>query len=175
MVLLLMLLLFLLLVLLFIHSFIPDIYITPLQETYSEALSVQLRPKRYVLRSLQKEDTLFLGNNPTWKLLLAIEEQSELVLLSGFLVLWSTQHMSPTRKRVYRCTCTLHTPMSEASQANRLRLIGTMASYKGDQDYPRALRTMIPGPLRNWKWPPGKDKPSAFLPKMDKNSGRSIH
>jgi len=25
-----------------IHSFIPDIYIAPLQETYSEALSVQL-------------------------------------------------------------------------------------------------------------------------------------
>ena len=29
-----------------IHSFIPDIYIAPLQETYSEGLSVQLRPKR---------------------------------------------------------------------------------------------------------------------------------
>ena len=43
---------------LFIHSFIPDIYIAPLQETYSEALSVQLRPKRNVLRSLEKEDTL---------------------------------------------------------------------------------------------------------------------
>jgi len=38
------------------HSFIPDIYIAPLQETYSEALSVQLRSKRIVLRSLQKED-----------------------------------------------------------------------------------------------------------------------
>ena len=38
------------------HSFIPDIYIVPLQETYSEALSVQLRSKRNVLRSLQKED-----------------------------------------------------------------------------------------------------------------------
>ena len=34
----------------FIHSFIPDIYIAPLQETYSEALSVQLRSKRNVLR-----------------------------------------------------------------------------------------------------------------------------
>ena len=41
----------------FIHSFIQDIYIAPLQETYSEALLVQLRPKRNVLRSLQKEDT----------------------------------------------------------------------------------------------------------------------
>jgi len=29
-----------------IHSFIPDIYIAPLQETYSEALSVQ-RSARY--------------------------------------------------------------------------------------------------------------------------------
>jgi len=38
-----------------IHSFIPDIYIAPLQETYSEALSVQLWSKRHVLRSLQKE------------------------------------------------------------------------------------------------------------------------
>src|SRR6218665_3532892 len=46
----------------FIHSFIPDIYIAPLQETYSEALSVQLRSKRNVLRSLQKEDTLFRGS-----------------------------------------------------------------------------------------------------------------
>src|SRR6218665_1672840 len=45
-----------------IHSFIQDIYIAPLQETYSEALSVQLRSKRNVLRSLQKEDTLFLGS-----------------------------------------------------------------------------------------------------------------
>ena len=36
----------------FIHSFIPDIYIAPLQETYSEGLSVQLRSKRNVLRSL---------------------------------------------------------------------------------------------------------------------------
>ena len=44
-----------------IHSFIPDIYIAPLQETYSEALSVQLRSKRNVLRSLQKEDMLFWG------------------------------------------------------------------------------------------------------------------
>jgi len=43
----------------YIHSFIPDIYIAPLQETYSEALSVQIRPKRNVLRNLQKEDTLF--------------------------------------------------------------------------------------------------------------------
>src|SRR6218665_2788377 len=40
-----------------IHSFIPDIYIAPLQETYSEALSVQLRSKRNVLRSLQKPVT----------------------------------------------------------------------------------------------------------------------
>src|SRR6218665_2667933 len=40
------------------HSFIPDIYIAPLQETYTELLSVQLWPKRNVLRSLQKEDTL---------------------------------------------------------------------------------------------------------------------
>ena len=31
-----------------IHEFIPDIYIAPLQETYSEALSVQLRSKRNV-------------------------------------------------------------------------------------------------------------------------------
>src|SRR6218665_3433783 len=38
----------------FIHSFIPEIYIAPIQETYSEALSVQLRSKRNVLRSLQK-------------------------------------------------------------------------------------------------------------------------
>jgi len=44
------------------YSFIPDIYIAPLQETYSEMLSVQLRPKRNVLRSLQKEDTLFHGS-----------------------------------------------------------------------------------------------------------------
>src|SRR6218665_3409242 len=44
------------------NSFIPDIYIAPLQETYSEALSVQLRSKRNVLRSLQKEDTLFRGS-----------------------------------------------------------------------------------------------------------------
>jgi len=42
-----------------IHSFIPDIYIASLQETYSETLSVQLRSKRNVLRSLQKEDMLF--------------------------------------------------------------------------------------------------------------------
>ena len=28
---------------LFIHSFIPDIYIAPLQETYWEELSVQLK------------------------------------------------------------------------------------------------------------------------------------
>src|SRR6218665_2852414 len=46
----------------FTHSFIPGIYIAPLQETYSEALSVQLRPKRNVLRSLQKEDALFRGS-----------------------------------------------------------------------------------------------------------------
>ena len=45
-----------------IHSFIPDIYIALLQEIYSEALSVQLRPKRNVLRSLQKEDTLLRGS-----------------------------------------------------------------------------------------------------------------
>src|SRR6218665_118916 len=45
----------------FIHSFIPDIYIAPLQETYSEALSVQLRSKRNVLRSLQKEDMLLIN------------------------------------------------------------------------------------------------------------------
>src|SRR6218665_1360665 len=44
------------------HSFIPDIYIAPLQETYTEPLSVQLRPKRKVLRSLQKEDTLSRGS-----------------------------------------------------------------------------------------------------------------
>jgi len=37
------------------HSFIPDIYIVHLQETYSEALSVQLRPKRNVKRGTQKE------------------------------------------------------------------------------------------------------------------------
>jgi len=43
----------------FIHSFIPDIYIAPLQESYSGALSVQLRSNRNVLWSLQKEDTLF--------------------------------------------------------------------------------------------------------------------
>src|SRR6218665_3173798 len=46
----------------FVHSFIPDIYIAPLQETYSEALSVHLRSKRNVLRSLEKEDTLFWGS-----------------------------------------------------------------------------------------------------------------
>jgi len=46
----------------YIHSFILDIYIAPLQETYSEAFSVQLWPKRIVLRSLQKEDTLFWGS-----------------------------------------------------------------------------------------------------------------
>jgi len=40
-------------------SFIPDIYIAPLQETYSEALSIQLRSKRNILTSLEKEDTLF--------------------------------------------------------------------------------------------------------------------
>src|SRR6218665_749351 len=44
------------------HSFIPDIYIAPLQETYTEPLSFQLRPKRNVLRSLQKEDTLSRGS-----------------------------------------------------------------------------------------------------------------
>src|SRR6218665_1749318 len=44
------------------HSFIPDIYIAPLQGTYSEALSVQLLPKINVLRSFQKEDTLFRGS-----------------------------------------------------------------------------------------------------------------
>src|SRR6218665_3701176 len=42
-----------------LHSFIPDIYIAPLKDTYSEVLSVQLRPKRNVLKSLQNEDTLF--------------------------------------------------------------------------------------------------------------------
>src|SRR6218665_2918252 len=49
----------------FLHgkrSFIPDIYIAPLKETYTEPLSVQLRPKRNVLRSLQKEDTLSWGS-----------------------------------------------------------------------------------------------------------------
>src|SRR6218665_917960 len=37
-------------------------------ETYSEALSVQLRPKRNVLRSWQKEDTFFRGKrrNVKW-------------------------------------------------------------------------------------------------------------
>ena len=45
-----------------IHSFISDINIVPLQETYSETLSVQLRSKTNVLRSLQKEDTLFWGS-----------------------------------------------------------------------------------------------------------------
>src|SRR6218665_900812 len=44
------------------HSFIPNIYIAPLQETYTEPLSDQLRPKRNVLRSLQKEDTLSRGS-----------------------------------------------------------------------------------------------------------------
>jgi len=44
------------------HSFIFYIYIAPLQEIYSEALSIQLRPKRNVLGSLQKEDTLFRGS-----------------------------------------------------------------------------------------------------------------
>src|SRR6218665_2876208 len=47
---------------LFLHSFIPDIYIAPLQETYSESLSVQLRSKRNALRILQKEDTLLRGS-----------------------------------------------------------------------------------------------------------------
>jgi len=42
-----------------LYSFIPDIYIAPLQETCSGVLSVQLRSKRNVLRSLQKEETLF--------------------------------------------------------------------------------------------------------------------
>jgi|SRR6218665_1766591 len=45
-----------------IRSFIPDIYIAPLQETYSEALSVQQRSRRNVLRSLQKEDSFFQGS-----------------------------------------------------------------------------------------------------------------
>jgi len=45
-----------------VHSFISNIYIAPLQEVYSEALSVQLRPKRNALRSLLKEDTLFRGS-----------------------------------------------------------------------------------------------------------------
>src|SRR6218665_1438919 len=49
----------------FIHSFIPDIYIAPLQETYSEALSVQLWSKRNVLRSLQKED--MIGLEKLWQ------------------------------------------------------------------------------------------------------------
>src|SRR6218665_1117621 len=52
---------------LFPNSFIPDIYTAPLQETYSEALSVQLRSKRNVLRSLQKEDT----NGPNLEILQA--------------------------------------------------------------------------------------------------------
>src|SRR6218665_4225161 len=47
----------------FLHgkrSFIHSGYLySPLQETYTESLSVQLRPKRNVLRSLQKEDTLY--------------------------------------------------------------------------------------------------------------------
>jgi len=43
-------------------SFIPDIYIAPIQETYSEALSVQLRWKINILRSLQKDDMLFWGS-----------------------------------------------------------------------------------------------------------------
>jgi len=46
----------------FIHSFILENYIAPIQETYSEALSVQLRSKINVLSSLQKEDTLFRGS-----------------------------------------------------------------------------------------------------------------
>src|SRR5688572_33429939 len=36
----------------FIHSFIPDIYIAPLQETYSEALPAQPRPNRKDFSSL---------------------------------------------------------------------------------------------------------------------------
>src|SRR6218665_2385269 len=44
------------------HSFIPDIYTASLQETYTEPLSIQLRPKRNVLRSLQKENTLSRGS-----------------------------------------------------------------------------------------------------------------
>src|SRR6218665_309022 len=46
----------------FIHSFFLDIYIVPLQETYSEVFSVQLRTKRNVIRSLQEENTLFQGS-----------------------------------------------------------------------------------------------------------------
>src|SRR6218665_3577924 len=38
------------------HSFIPDIYIAPLQEIYTETLSVQLRPKRKCLK--QRLDSL---------------------------------------------------------------------------------------------------------------------
>ena len=38
----------------FIHSFIPDIYIAPLQETYSETLSVQLRSKRNVKKLAER-------------------------------------------------------------------------------------------------------------------------
>src|SRR6218665_3316206 len=45
----------------FIHSF-RIFSLAPLQETYSEALSVQIWPKRNVLRSLQREDTLFRGS-----------------------------------------------------------------------------------------------------------------
>jgi len=36
----------------FCHSFIPDIYIAPLQEIYTEALSAQLRVKEKCLKKL---------------------------------------------------------------------------------------------------------------------------
>src|SRR6218665_2375089 len=42
---------------------IPDIYIALLQETYSEVLSIQIRPKGIVFRSFQKEDTLQAQRN----------------------------------------------------------------------------------------------------------------
>src|SRR6218665_3614299 len=44
------------------HSFILEIYIAPLQETYLETLSVQPRPKRNYLRSLKEEDKLVQGS-----------------------------------------------------------------------------------------------------------------
>src|SRR6218665_3776546 len=44
-----------------VHSFIPDIYIAPLQETYSEALSVQLWPKRNVFKKVVERRHIVLG------------------------------------------------------------------------------------------------------------------
>src|SRR6218665_538346 len=46
-----------------IVSFIPDIYLSSLQETYSEVLSVDLRPKRNVLEACKRKIHCFMGSS----------------------------------------------------------------------------------------------------------------